>query len=273
MRAPDLRFDPVVTSTDQDLPGLLRDARARRRISQWDLSLELGVSQRHLSFVELGRARPGRDLLLRWLRALDVPLVLRNHALQLGGHAPAFDESGLDDSAHADARSALAGLLENHEPWPALVIDARWDVVAANAGTAWLLEVVGADVELPGREGTGAAPTVNLLDLALGPLGAAVVNLPEVAAALLDQLRDEALTEPALRERVDLLASVATSPASGPVRYPPTLVTRYATRVGELSFLSMFTTFGTPHSVTLASLRAELLFPADDATRSALEQR
>lgn len=272
MRTPGVRFDPVVTSTEPDLPGVLREARARRRISQWDLSLELGVSQRHLSFVELGRARPGRDLLLRWLRALDVPLVLRNHALQLGGHAPAFDESGLDDSSLTDARAALARLLENHEPWPALVIDARWDVVASNGGTAWLLDVVGAAVELPGRDGSGTGPTVNLLDLALGPLGAAVVNLPEVAAVLLDQLRDEALTEPALRERVDLLASLVESPTPGPVRYPPTLVTRYATRLGELSFLSMFTTFGTPHSVTLASLRAELLFPADDATRAALAQ-
>ena len=85
-------------------------------------------------------------------------------------------------------------------------------------------------------------------------------------AGLLDQLRDEALTEPALRERVDLLASLVESPASGLVRYPPTLVTRYATRVGELAFLSMFTTFGTPHSVTLASLRAELRFIIFTAT-------
>ncbi len=273
MRRPGVRFDPGVTSTEPDLPGVLREARARRRISQWDLSLELGVSQRHLSFVELGRARPGRELLLRWLQALDVPLVLRNHALLLGGHAPAFDESRLDDGALADARAALACLLENHEPWPALVIDARWDVVAANAGTTWLLEQVGAEVELPGRDGTGDGPTVNLLDLALGPLGAAVINLPDVAAALLDQLRDEAVTEPSLHERVDLLAAVVAAPGAAPVRYPPTLVTRYATARGELSFLSMFTTFGTPHSVTLASLRAELLFPADDVTRAALARR
>jgi hypothetical protein len=110
---------------------------------------------------------------------------------------------------------------------------------------------------------------VNLLDLALGELGSAVVNLPEVAASLLDQLRHEAVTEPSLRPRLEAVEQLVPADAP-PVRFPPTLVTRYRSRHGELAFLSMFTTFGTPHSVTLASLRVELLFPADDATRVAM---
>lgn len=250
------------------LTDVLRQARARRRLSQWDLSLELGISQRHLSFVEVGRSRPSRDLLLRWLDALDVPLVVRNEALLAAGHAPAYDDSPLDTEPLGEARRAVATLLRAHEPWPALVLDTAWDVVAANAGAAWLLDVAGCPVDLPGPDARGGAPAVNLLDLAAGALGAAVVNLPEVARSLLPQLRAEAVTEPALRPRLERLSALAPRDEA-PVRFPPTLVTRYATAVGELAFLSMFTTFGTPHSITLRSLRVELMFPADEATRAA----
>lgn len=245
--------------TADELVALLRDARARRRISQLDLALELGISQRHLSFVELGRARPGRDLLLRWLGELDVPLPARNRALLAAGYAPAFDDSPLEAPELAEQRAALAHLLASHEPWPAFVIDAAWNLVAANAGATRLFDVLGVEV----------AGEANLLDLALGPLAEVIVNLAEVAAALLEQLRAEAVHEPSLRERLALVeAAVADLPAPAGPRFPPTLVTRYASTAGELAFLSMFTTFGTPHSVTLASLRAELMFPADDATRA-----
>lgn len=254
-----------------ELTEVLRAARARCRISQWDLALELGVSQRHLSFVELGRARPSRELLLRWLEALQVPLVVRNEALVSAGHAPAYDDSPLAGPELADARRAVAQLMRSHEPWPALLLDTRWDVLAANQGVRWLLDAVGSTAAVPGPDaeaGTATTPP-NLLDLALGDLGAALLNLPEVAASLREQLRHEAATEPSLRARVELLDRLA-PPGATPVRFPPTLVTRYASRHGEIAFLSMFTTFGTPHSVTLGSLRIELLFPADDATRAAI---
>jgi transcriptional regulator with XRE-family HTH domain len=260
-------------SVTAELTDLLREARAHRRVSQWDLSLELGVSQRHLSFVELGRSRPSRDLLVRWLDALEVPLLVRNEALMAAGHAPAYDESPIDAPAHDEARRAVAHLLRAHDPWPALLLDRRWDVVAANDGVRWLLDAVGSDVVTPGPdpgdESGEADVRPNLLDLALGDLGSKVVNLPEVVAHLHDQLRHEAVTEPSLAPRVEVLEQLVGRSAPAPVRFPPTLVTRYASRHGELSFLSMFTTFGTPHSVTLSSLRIELLFPADDATRAA----
>ena len=266
------------------LTEVLREARRRHRISQWDLSLELGVSQRHVSFVELGRARPSRALLLRWLECLQAPLAVRNQALLAAGHAPAFDESPLGSRELRQEREALRDLLVAHEPHPALLLDRGWNVVAANAGVAWLFDAAGVCVELPGpdpADDSGSpSPPVNLLDLALGELGAAVVNVTEVAASLLEQLRDEALTEPSLRARVEQVAQIAAqapggSRPAGPAgpaspRYPPSLVTRYRTRHGELAFLSMFTTFGTPHSVTLASLRVELFLPVDDVTRAAL---
>lgn len=270
MSATEEGFHPRVDDDSAGLTTLLRDARKRRRISQWDLSLELDISQRHLSFVELGRSRPSRALLLRWLDSLDVPLLVRNEALTLAGHAPAYDESPLAAPALDDARRAVAHLLRAHEPWPALLLTPTWNVVAANAGTAWLLDAVGSDAAVPGPDPLeGSAEPVNLLDLALGDLGAAIINLREVAASLLDQLRHEAVTEPSLRPRVEQVEQLV-PPDSPPVRFPPMLVTRYASRHGDLAFLSMFTTFGTPHSVTLASLRLELLFPADDATRAAL---
>lgn len=254
----------------QTLPELLRSARARVRISQLDLSLELGISQRHLSFVELGRSRPSRDLLLRWLGALGAPLLLRNHALLAAGHAPAYDEGGWDAAGLDDARRAVARLLRSHEPWPALLLGPEWEVLAANAGVAWLLQAVGVEVDLPGPDGVDGTPELNLLDLALGPLGAAVTNLPEAAAILLGQLGHEAVTRPGLRERVERVAAVAARHDVG-TTFPPVLVTRYASPHGELAFLSMFTTFGTPHSVTLESLRVELMFPADERTRTLLE--
>lgn len=252
------------------LTTLLKGVRARRRISQLDLALDLGISQRHLSFVELGRSRPSRDLLLRWLAALEAPLLLRNEALLAAGYAPVFDEGGWDAAGLEEARQAVARLLRSHEPWPALLLGPEWDVVAANAGLAWLLDAVGVDVDLPGPDGGDGSPSVNLLDLALGPLGEVVTNLPEAAAVLLGQLRHEAVTQPALRERVRLVEAVAAQLDPG-AAFPPVLVSRYASRHGELAFLSMFTTFGTPHSVTLESLRVELMFPADEATRVLLE--
>lgn len=209
----------MVTAT---LTELLRQARARRRVSQWDLALELGVSQRHLSFVELGRSRPSRDLLLRWLAALDVPLLVRNQALQAAGHAPAYDEEGWQGAHHREARQAVAHLLRSHEPWPALVLGPEWEVWGANAGVTRLLDAVGVTVQLPPPEGDpdATAEPVNLLDLALGPLGATIVNLTEVAAGLLDQLRHEAVTHPALAERVDQVAALVPAGVPGPGSRP-----------------------------------------------------
>lgn len=275
MRGLDRRVSSPSPTRADDLAGtgsvlqtLLRDARARSRLSQWDLALGLGISQRHVSFVELGRSRPSRALLLRWLDALDTPLVVRNQALLAAGYAPAFHEGSWIDESLTEARRAASHLLGSHEPWPALLLDARWDVVAANSGIAWLLDAVGSTVQAPGIDGIAQiSQPLNLLDLAMGDLGAAILNLDEAAGALIDQLRHEMISEPTLRPRVEALEQLVPED-SAPVQFPPMLTTRYASRHGELAFLSMFTTFGAPHSVTLASLRIELLFPADAFTRS-----
>ncbi len=254
-----------------DLPSLLRAARRHQRLSQLDLSLELGVSTRHLGFVEVGRSRPGRDLLVRWLERLQVPFGTRNEALRLAGYAPAYDESPLSAAPLADARRALAHLLRSHDPWPAVVLDADWRIVAGNDAFHRLARLAGASLPLPTLDDDGHAsgPGPTLLDLVLAPdgMGASLVNLLEVAPAVLGQLRHDSLANPRLKPLVDQLATLVPA-EQPPAVFPPTLVTRYATELGELAFLSMITTFGTPQSITLASLRVELMFPADEHTRT-----
>lgn len=258
------------------LPELLRCARRDQRLSQLELSLEIGVSTRHLGFVEVGRSRPGRALLMRWLERLEVPLGVRNEALRLAGYASAYDDSPLGAPPLVEARRALSHLLTAHDPLPAVVLNEDWDVVAGNEGFLWLAEAAGATVVLPtmGPDGepTGRGP--NLVDLVLAPggLGPSLLNLMEVAPAVLQHLRQDALTNPRLEAAVARVAALVPD-IPPPATLPPTLITRYATTRGELAFLSMFTTFGTPQSISLASLRVELLFPADDRTRRVVAER
>lgn len=258
------------------LPELLRHARREQRLSQLELSLAIGVSTRHLGFVEVGRSRPGRELLMRWLERLEVPLGARNEALRLAGYASAYDDSPWDAPALVEARRALSHLLTAHDPLPGVVLDEDWDIVAGNAGFLWLAQAAGATIALPtlGPDGEPTGPGPNLIDLVLDPggLGPALLNIMEVAPAVLRHLRQDALTNPRLESVVARVAALVPG-IPPPATLPPTLITRYATTRGELAFLSMFTTFGTPQSISLDSLRVELLFPADDHTRRVVAQR
>jgi transcriptional regulator with XRE-family HTH domain len=252
------------------LPATLQQARKVRRLSQLELSMRLGVSQRHVSFVEGGRSRPSRELLVAWLAELGVPLPVRNEALLQAGYAPAYGASRRGDPA-------LERLLAAHEPLPALVIDAHWDLVRLNRGGRWLAATL-----MPGSVPPGDGPTVNLLDLLVHPEGLTtrIVNLQEVGPAMLAHLRHEAYAQPTLAPRVEafaerLRARLGARRLQAGWAHPaaPVLTTRYATPHGELSFFSMFTTFGTPQDITLASLRVEHMFAADEATRAVIAAR
>src|SRR2546429_1489866 len=153
---------------------LVRQWRERRRLSQLELALEAGVSARHLSFVETGRSKPGRDMLLRVFGQLDVPLREQNQLLLAAGHAPAFPERPLGGPELAPVREALDLILRGHEPYPAVVVDRAWNLVAASSATAALLS--GVDVEPALLE-----PPVNVLRVGLHPrgFGSLVVNLAE----------------------------------------------------------------------------------------------
>jgi transcriptional regulator with XRE-family HTH domain len=257
------------------LPTILRQARRATRLSQLALSLRMGVSQRHVSFVESGRARPSRQLLLAWLQELDAPLALRNAALVQAGYAPVYGAAQLTDPELAQASQAMQHLLQSHDPFPAFVLDARWTVRTVNRGGLWLATTL-----LPWLTEAPATAPLNMLELLVHPEGLTrcMLNLGDVGPSLLAHLREDAAVEPELAPHVErfaqlLAARVGTRRQSAPPvrRASPVLTTRFASSVGELAFFSMFTTFGTPHDITLASLRVEHLFAADDATRALVQ--
>lgn len=259
------------------LTATLRHLRQGQRLSQLELSLRLGVSQRHVSFVETGRARPSRTLLIAWLQALEAPLALRNQALLQAGYAPVYRTTDLEDPALTSVNTALDHLLAAHDPLPALVIDAQWNLLRWNRGGQWLATTL-----LPWATGLTDPVGVNLLDLLNHPQGLAqsILNLDEVGPAILTLLRHEADVHPELAPRVETFAAfvkarIGTSPIDthGRPATAPVLTTRYATPWGELAFFSMFTTFGTPQDITLTSLRVEHLFPADAATKQCLQEQ
>lgn len=256
-----------------NLRDTLRAARKSRRISQFELALRIGVSQRHVSFVESGRAQPSRDLLLSWLHELQAPLSLRNVALQQAGFAPVYRGSELSDAVLAPVHDALGRLLAAHHPMPAMVMDAGWNVLQMNRGAQWLaLTLMPWIAKLPQDQ------PINMLDAMLHPEGMTrqMANLEEVAPAMLAHLRDDASTVPDLLPRVELFAAqiqrrLGKKPLTPwPRQMAPVLTTRFSTEYGELAFFSMFSTFGTPQDITLASLRVEHFFAADEKTRAVI---
>lgn len=258
---------PAMTTGTPTIGDALRAWRKRRRLSQLDLSLDAGISQRHLSFVESGRARPSRDMVLLLAEQLGVPLRERNALLLAAGFAPAYREHRLDDPVLAPARAAIQRVLERHEPYPALAFDRHWHMVMANASVAPLL--AGVDASL-------LAQPVNLMRVALHPAGLAprIVNLAEWRAEILHRLHRQ------VRASVDpVLAALAAEleaypgPRGGAEPSGIAATLRLATPAGTLSFITTTMVFGTPSEVTLAELGVEAFWPADDATATALRSQ
>ncbi len=249
---------------------LIRDWRHLRRLSQLDLALEAEISQKHLSFVESGRSQPSRDMILLLCETLGVPLRERNAVLLAGGYAPVFLERAWEDPGLAAARAAVETVLKGHEPYPALAVDRHWTLLAANEAVAPLMGLA-ADADL-------LRPPVNVLRLSLHPQGLAplIANLGAWREHLLVRLRQQirATADPELAALMEELASYpapgagASEPAAEPAIAVP-LQLRLGERV--LSFISTTTVFGTPVDITLSELALETFFPADAATREALE--
>jgi transcriptional regulator with XRE-family HTH domain len=266
-------METSTTHPSENLQTTLQTARKSKRLSQLELALRMGVSQRHVSFVESGRAQPSRELLLNWLHELQAPLALRNVALQQAGFAPVYRGSELADAVLAPVREALGRLLQAHDPMPAMVMDAAWNVLQMNCGAQWLATTL-----MPWVADLPAGAPINMIDAMLHPEGMTrhITNLEEVAPALLAHMRDDASVVPEILPRVEQLAQQMQQRlgkrvlATWPRQMAPVLTTRFATPHGELAFFSMFSTFGTPQDITLASLRVEHVFPADEATRAVL---
>ena len=266
-------METTTTCLSESLQITLQTARKSKRLSQLELALRMGVSQRHVSFVESGRSQPSRELLLSWLHELQAPLALRNVALQQAGFAPIYRGSELADAVLAPVRDALGRLLQAHDPLPAMVMDAAWNVLQMNRGAQWLATTL-----MPWMANLPPGQNVNMIDAMLHPEGMTqhITNLVEVAPALLAHMRDDASVVPEILPRVEQLAQQMQQRLGKRVLTPwprqmaPVLTTRFATPHGELAFFSMFSTFGTPQDITLASLRVEHVFPADEATRAVL---
>ncbi len=255
----------------ESLTLTLQQARRARRLSQLELALRVGVSQRHISFVESGRAKPSRDLLLQWLHELGVPLALCNRTLLQAGYAPAYSISSLDDPYVHAANIALDALLQSHDPMPAFVLDAHWNVQKFNRGGHALAQLLMPSL-FASLQSQG---TPNMLHMLLHRDGFCqhVINLAEVGPNLLAQLRQETLMHPALLPHVEGFAEqlrMRFGERALKVSVPatPLLTTRFRSAHGELAFFSMFTTFGRPHDITLSSLRVEHMFAADAHTRT-----
>jgi transcriptional regulator with XRE-family HTH domain len=250
---------------------LVREWRTQRRRSQMDLALEVGVSPRHLSFVETGRSRPSPELVLALADRLGVPLRERNTLLLAAGYAPRYSHRSLDEPEMHRVRASLQRMLDAHDPYPGVVIDRQWNVVLTNRATVALTR--GLPPEL-------VAPPLNVYRICLHPdgLAAQTLNFDEWAAYLLRQLRRSiVLTADAQLEAI--LAEVTAYPNVAALAVtraaawdePPLLIPfRLAMGDAELSLFTMLTTFGTPQDVTLDELAVELFFPADDGTDAML---
>jgi transcriptional regulator with XRE-family HTH domain len=262
-------------TTHAPAPGVgprLRDWRVRRRLSQLDLANQATVSARHLSFVETGRSKPSRELVLHLAEHLNVPLRERNALLLAAGYAPTYPQTPLEATEMAPVREALDKILAGHQPFPAIVVDRHWDLVAANEpAIAVMSEGVAPDL---------LHPPVNAMRICLHPDGLAsrIVNLPQYAAHLVDRLRREAEAygDPriaALHDELTTYPGVAGS--ASPAETAGELFVPLVIRTGDvvLTFFSLLATFGTARDITLDELAVESFFPGDAATAAEVRAR
>lgn len=236
----------------------LRQLRRQAKLSQLDLALITGVSQRHLSCLETGRAKPSPATLHNLLTALETPLEQCNRVFLAAGFAPRYNATPLAAPGMTAIREAVSHVLHANNPAPAILLDSQWQVLAANASTAVLFGLVGIAPD--------AADGLNLLTTLLQPggLGDHLLNADEIRTLAWQRASREALGNPPLAQ---LLTGLPTpSPTEPPQELPPLVLTRIRSTQGELNFLSTFTTFGMPQDITLTSLRIEHLIPADAHT-------
>jgi transcriptional regulator with XRE-family HTH domain len=263
----------AVLESPQGFGEQLRWWRTYRRMSQLTLAGLAGVSAKHLSYLETGRSTPSPEMVLHLARHLDVPAREQNALLLAAGYAPRYPERSLDDDAMSDIRRVVDLQLRHHQPYPAVCVDRRWALLAAN-DAAWVF-VDGVAAEL-------LEPPVNVMRLSLHPGGLAprIRNFASYAAHLLAQLRAEAArtADRRLADLVDEITGYPTmTPVAGSVRAldhtSAVLPLRIAIGGEELSFITTIATIGAPQDVTTSELAIEAFYPADDTTAAAFEGR
>ena len=268
--------EAAVASVPSSFGGLLREWRRARGASQLALALLCGLSQKHLSFLESGRSRPSRGMVLNLASALGVPLRQQNAMLLAAGFAPMYKERSLQSPEMGPIDRAFTYVLQQQEPFPAIVVDRTYNLVRSNDAMTRLLSFLtdGAPSDLP----------VNTAELVLRPdrLRPFLENWEEVAIWLLRHLRAESMLQGASeRAFAELLHRLRALPGVGELEstarnehdLPPTVVSRLRKDDTRLALFSVNASLGTPLDVTLQSLHLELFFPADAVTEQWFKSR
>ena len=260
---------PIHVKLHGELGALLRQWRDARGTSQLELSLSAGISQRHLSFIEIGRSVPGREVLIRIAEALEVPYRDRNALLLAAGYAPRYEDASWDDRTLAHVTTALRRVLRQQEPYPALVLNRYWEVVLVNDSAP---RFFGCFVNLAARP-----KPRNLLHLLFDPTGLrpCIANWEELAHTLIQRVRRETVGGILDARSHALLDALLAYPGARPEwRLPaastttdvPVIPIRLKHNGAVLSYFSMLTTLATPQSIATQELRIECMFPLDRAT-------
>lgn len=257
-------------SETSGLGTLLRYWRGVRRVSQLDLASVAGTTPRYVSFVETGRSQPSRRMVLRLAQALDVPLRERNDLFLAAGYAPVYTLAALDSGQLARVDEALTSMLDQHEPFPAVVMNRGWDVLRANGGAVRLFGTLLAPDPLP------ADANVLRLVIEPGPGRDCILNWSTVVPALFERARREAVAGVVdaatatlirrLSDRSDVQEALAAEPASATTA--PVVDLRFSFEGAVVGFFSVVSTIGTPIDVTAQELRLEAFFPSDPASRA-----
>ena len=271
MLTPPARHPAPSSAHDGALGPLLRHWRSQRRRSQLDLALDVGISARHLSFIETGRSRPSAQVLMELAAQLDLPLRERNRLLLAAGYAPRYAERDFEAESMAPVRQALQRLLDAHHPYPGIVLDRHWNVVMANGAAHGLTALLPPAL---------AVPPLNIFRVSLHPEGMAAhtSNFAEWGSYMLDALHRSVLSsgDAVLRElerEVRAYPNVAPllERADGAAEAQALLVPCVLNLpVGTLSMFTTLTTFGTARDVTLDDLSVEMFYPSDAASEALL---
>ena len=248
------------------LGALLRSWRQERGKSQLDLSLDTGISQRHISFVESGRSVPSRDFLATVSDALNIPLRERNVLLLASGYAPLYNEESMDAEQMAIVTQAIDRMLEQHEPHPALVLDRYWNVIRSNQAAP---QFFSSFIDLQARP-----KPRNLLDLMFDPAGMRpfIEEWETVAGGLLQRVRREAVGQVVDVGVAKLLERLREYPGVAQLKPPlapqsPVLPIVFRRGSERFSYFSLITTVGTPQCITAQELRVECMFPMHSTGR------
>lgn len=250
---------------------LLKAWRGTRKLSQLDLALNAGVSQRHLSFLESGRAHPSRDMVLQLCEALEVPLRERNTLLEGAGFAALYRERGLDAAEMSSVKQALEISLKHHEPFPAIVVNRDWNLLLRNQPAEKFLGLLGPPDKVWAR--VDPSGEFNVMRMTCHPQGMQPLlrNFEHVALHMLSRLQREVATAPASAKLRALLKEVSTYPGmpdraqtAWQTAPPPILPLELGMDDITLKVFTMISTFGTPQDITTDELRLEYFYPADE---------